>query len=130
MTALAEHSLSTDALTEAVIGCAISVHKALGPGLLESSYENALAIELRCCGIPFEQQKTLPVSYRDQPVGEFRIDMLVSDELVLELKSTEKHNPLYEAQLLTYLKLGRFNRGLIINFNSRLLKDGIKRMVL
>lgn len=113
-----------------MIGCAIAVHRELGPGLLESVYESALAVELSCHDIPFEQQKLLPIFYRDRHIGDFRIDMLISNQLILELKSVERHDPLFEAQLLSYMKLGGISTGLLINFNSKLLKNGIKRMVL
>lgn len=125
----AQSTDSNDLLTKQIIGCAISVHKALGPGLLESVYEAALAEEFSAQGIAFEKQKVLPVYYRDKEIGDFRIDLLVENQVVLELKSVERHEPLFEAQLLTYLKLGGYHRGLIINFNTQLLKQGIKRMV-
>lgn len=115
-------------LTERVIGCALAVHKALGPGLLESVYENALCIELAAQDIPHERQKVLPVAYRGESVGEFRLDLLVEEFLVVELKAVERHESVFEAQLLSYMKLGGYPIGLLINFNSRLLKDGIKRM--
>lgn len=117
-----------NALTEKVIGCAITVHRALGPGLLESVYENALCIEFKAQKVEFEQQKLLPVSYRGEAVGDFRLDLLVAEVLVVELKAVERHDPLFEAQLLSYLRLGGYPIGLLINFNSKLLKDGIKRM--
>jgi len=116
-------------LSERVIGCAIEVHKRLGPGLLVSVYENALCIELAREGIPFERQKVLNVSYRGKPVGQFRVDVLVDETIVLELKSVERHDPVFEATILSYLKLGKYPLGLLINFNSKLLKDGIKRFV-
>lgn len=115
-------------LTEGVIGCAIAVHRALGAGLLESVYEKALCIELKHEGIRYEVQKSLPVTYRGESVGDFKLDLLVDDVLVVELKSVERHDPLFEAQLLSYMKLGGYPIGLLINFNSKLLKDGIKRM--
>jgi len=115
-------------LTERVIGCAIAVHRELGPGLLESVYERALCVELAHEGLAHEEQKPMAVTYRGQPVGDFRLDLLVEGVLVLELKSVERHDPLFEAQLLSYMKLGGYPIGLLINFNSRLLRDGIKRM--
>jgi len=116
-------------ISERVIGCAIEIHKCLGPGLLESVYEKALCIELELNGIPFERQKTLHVTYRGKPVGEFRVDILVNETIVLELKSVERHDPVFEATILSYLKLGDYPLGLLINFNSKLLKDGIRRFV-
>ena len=92
-------------ITEKVIGCAIEVHKHLGPGLLESVYEKALVIELNNTELKHESQKSLPVKYKGKSVGEFKMDILVENEVVLELKSVERHDPVFEAQLLSYLKL-------------------------
>ena len=118
-------------LTERVIGCAIEVHRNLGPGLLESIYESALALELRKASIPYERQVTTPVFYKGEPIGEHRLDMLVANEVVVEIKSVERHDSVFEAQLLTYLHITGKRVGLLINFNTRLLlKDGIKRMIL
>jgi GxxExxY protein len=115
-------------ITRKVIGCSIEVHKNLGPGLLESVYETALCIELEEQNLKFERQKEMLVYYRDKDIGKFIIDILVEHEIVLELKSVEKHNPIFEAQLLSYLKMGGYKIGLLINFNSHLLKHGIKRI--
>jgi GxxExxY protein len=117
-------------LTEKIIGCAMDVHRELGPGLLESIYEAALCIELKARGIHYDRQKALPVMYKGELLGEFRVDLLAEDTVVLEIKSVERHDPLFEAQLLSYLKLGGYHVGLLINFNSSLLKTGIRRMVL
>ena len=117
-------------LTQKIIGCAIEVHKQLGPGLLESVYEAALCIEFEENNIRFERQKSLAVNYKNRSIGEFRIDILVENIVVLELKSVERHDPLFEAQLLSYLKSGNYRVGLLINFNTRLLKNGIKRLIL
>ena len=119
-----------DPLSKRIIGCAIEVHRQLGPGLLESIYEKALCIELESAGIPFEQQKELTVDYKGNSVGSFRVDILVENAIVLELKSIERHDPIFEAQLLSYMKLGKFPLGFILNFNTPLLKNGIKRMIL
>ena len=119
-----------DPLTEKIIGCAIEVHRVLGPGLLEASYEAALAIEFQAAKIAFQKQLVIPVSYKGQPIGEHRLDFLVEDAVVVELKSVERFDPIFEAQVLTYLRLSGKQRGLLINFNSRLLKDGVKRFVL
>jgi GxxExxY protein len=117
-------------LTERIIACAIEVHRELGPGLLESIYESALAVELFQQGVRFARQKQLPVTYKGESVGDFRIDLLVEDLIVVELKSVERNDPLFEAQLLSYMKLGGYNVGLLVNFNSLLLAKGIKRLVL
>jgi len=119
-----------DLLTEKIIGCAIEVHRVLGPGLLEASYEAALAIELEAAKLHFQQQLILPVFYKGRSIGEHRLDFIVEDAVILELKSVERHDPIFEAQVLTYLRLSGKHRALLINFNSRLLKDGVKRFVL
>jgi GxxExxY protein len=125
-----EFAEEKDLLTERIIGCAIEVHRAIGPGLLEITYEAALAIEMTAAGLPFQRQIIVPVSYKGQPIGEHRLDFLVEDSVILELKSVERFDPLFEAQLLTYLRLTGKKRGLLLNFNTRLLKDGIRRFVL
>ena len=120
-----------DPLSTRVLGCALEVHKALGPGLLESAYENALAYELSTAGLMAQRQVDVPVVYKKAKLDcGFRIDLLVEKQLVVELKSVESLLPLHEAQLLTYLKLTGCKVGLLINFNVRLLKSGIKRLVL
>ena len=96
----------------------------------ESVYEKALLIELKDAGFKYERQKKLPVKYKNKSIGEFKIDILVENQIVLELKSVERHDPVFEAQLLSYMKLGNYKLGLLINFNSKMLKDGIKRMIL
>ncbi len=125
-----EFPQDNDPLTGRIIGCAIEVHRVLGPGLLESSYESALAIEMTDAGLRFERQMVVPVAYKGRAIGEHRLDFLVEDDVILELKSVERFDPVFEAQLLTYLRLTGKHRGLLINFNSRLLKDGIRRYVL
>ncbi len=114
-------------LTSRIIGCAIEVHRHLGPGLLESVYEGALCIELGLARLAYERQKPVIVSYKGHPIGEHRLDVLVEDTVILELKSVERFDPVFEAQILGYLKMAGKPLGLLINFNSRLLKDGIKR---
>ncbi len=117
-------------LTEKVIGAAMEVHRALGPGLLESAYETCLARELAIQGIAFEQQVELPVVYRGVPLScGYRLDFLVEGELILELKAVEELLPIHEAQVLTYLKLSDKRIGLLINFNVALLKQGLRRIV-
>lgn len=125
-----EKELPRDPLTERVIGCAIEVHRHLGPGLLESVYEQAMLIELRQQEIPYEHQKLLPAIYRNQKVGDFRLDLLVANELVIELKAVRSIEPVFTAQILTYMKLGNFKKGLIINFNVPKLVTGVKRYVI
>ena len=116
-------------LTGEVIGAAIEVHKTLGPGLLESIYEECLCIELGLRRISYERQKELPVEYKDVKLDcGYRIDILVADRLILELKACESLQPIHEAQLLTYLKLTGIKVGLLINFNVPVLKEGIKRL--
>ena len=122
--------MELNVLTEKIIGCAIEVHRALGPRLLESVYESALCIELEDNGISFERQKILPVSYKQKSIGEFRTDLIAEKTVLLELKSVERFDPVFEAQILSYMRLGSYRLGLRINFNSRLLKDGIKRYIL
>ena len=119
-----------DPLTERIIGCAIEVHRGLGPGLLESIYEAAMAVEFNLQGVPFSQQVTVPVNYKGRMLGDHRIDFVVENAVVLELKSVERFDPVFEAQVLTYLRLTGLRRGLLLNFNSRLLKDGIRRYIL
>ena len=120
-----------DDLSNKVIGCALRVHRELGPGLLESTYEQCLCYEFTKAGIQFEQQKALPVKYQDVMIDcGYRIDILVEGKLIIELKSVESLQRIHEAQLLTYMKLSGCSVGLLINFNSILLRDGIKRMVL
>ena len=116
-------------LTGKVIGAAIEVHKTLGPGLLESAYEECLCHELSLLGIPFERQKEIPLNYKGIWLDcGYRLDILVDNKLILELKACESMQPIYEAQLLTYLKLTSIKIGLLINFNVPILKDGIKRL--
>lgn len=120
----------TEKLAAAAIDAAFAVHRALGPGLLESVYEACLCHELAKRGVPFRHQVVLPIIYDGVTLDAgLRLDFLVGEAVVVELKAVEKHNPLFEAQLLTYLKLARHRLGLLINFNMPLLKDGIKRIV-
>ena len=117
-------------ITKEIIGSAIAVHRALGPGLLESAYEACLAYELGERGLTMERQKGLPVTYRGVSVDcGYRIDLLVDGLVVVGLKAVEKLDPIHEAQLLSYLKLSGCRVGLLINFNVKMLKQGIRRMV-
>ncbi len=121
---------ATEDLAFRVIGAAIEVHKVLGPGLLESIYENALCIELDARNIPNAQQKEIPVMYKGHAIGKNYVDVMVQDKIVLELKSVDKLLPVHQAQLITYLKISNKKLGFLINFNTRFLKEGIKRFVL
>ena len=117
-------------LTERVIGACIEIHRALGPGLLESAYEECLCYELSQAGIKFERQKALPVHYKDVKLDcGYRLDLVVEEKIIIELKAVESLLPIHEAQLLTYLKLSGITLGLLINFNVAMLKHGIKRIV-
>lgn len=120
-----------DEFTGQIIGAAIEVHRELGPGLMESTYEECLALELSLRGFDFERQLSLPISYKTATVlRSYRVDLVVEKKVIVEIKTIEKILKLHEAQLLTYLKLSRIPVGLLINFNSVPLKDGIRRLVL
>ncbi|AFH50549.1 Hypothetical protein IALB_2846 [Ignavibacterium album JCM 16511] len=117
-------------LTNIIIGCAIEVHKELGPGLLESAYEECLAYELVKKGLKIKRQKPVSVVYKEIKLEcGYRIDILVEDKVVLELKTVDEFNPVHEAQILTYLKFSEKKVGLLINFNVLRLKDGSKRYI-
>ncbi len=117
-------------LTQKIIGCAIKVHKELGPGLLESAYEECLAYELENIGLKIERQKPVPVVYREIKLDcGYRIDILVEDKIVLELKTVDEFNPVHEAQIITYLKFSGKKIGLLINFNVLKLKDGLRKYI-
>jgi GxxExxY protein len=123
--------LKFDELSNRVIGCALEVHRNLGPGLLESTYENCLAHEFHIGSIPFKLQYPLPVEYKGIKLDcGYRIDIMVDNRLIVEIKSVDKILPIHQAQLLTYLKLSNISIGLLMNFNVKYLKNGIKRMVL
>jgi GxxExxY protein len=114
-----------------VIGCAIEVHKALGPGLLESTYQQCLAHELRLNNINFELEKPLPVVYKGTRLDcGYRVDMLIDNELIVELKSVEFVKSVHESQILSYMKLAEIKHGLLINFNVKYLKDGLKSFIM
>ena len=116
-------------LTEKVIGACIEIHKQLGPGLLESAYEECLCYELSQLGIGFERQKPLPVRYKNVNLDcGYRLDLIVEGRIIIELKTVEQLLPIHEAQMLTYLKLSALSLGLLINFNVPVLKNGIKRI--
>ncbi len=120
-----------DTLSNKVIGCAIEVHKELGPGLLENVYRECLAYELGNEGMPYVMEAPLPVLYKGATINfEYKIDFIIEEILILEIKSVERIIPVHHAQILTYMKLSKINTGLLINFNVPLLKDGLKRFVL
>ncbi|MCY3865331.1 MAG: GxxExxY protein [Chloroflexi bacterium] len=118
-----------DPLTGRIIGAAMNVHSAFGAGLLESVYQKSLCIELRAQGIRFQAQQAIDITYRDQHVGHLVADIVVDGRVILELKSVEKLEPIHTAQLITYLKATGIKTGLLINFNVRHLRHGIKRVV-
>lgn len=117
-------------LSYKVIGLAIEVHRELGPGLLESTYEECLFYELKNSGLYVERQKALPIIYKDVKLDQgYRIDLIVEQQLILELKTVESFTNVHFAQILTYLKLGKYPLGLLINFDSKILKNNIKRFI-
>jgi GxxExxY protein len=124
-------SMDINDLTGSVIGAAIEVHRALGPGLLESAYEECLCLELDLRSIPYERQKQIAVEYKGRAIDcGYRCDLLVQGSVVVELKACEAFLAIHEAQLLTYLKLTGIRVGLLINFNVPILRDGIKRLII
>ncbi len=125
-----EPNQDMDALVHRVIGAAIEVHRELGPGYLESVYEEAMAVELESQLIGFDRQLMFTVPYKDQKVGEGRIDFLVEGRLIVELKAVDKLIPIHTAQVISYLKATGCKLGLLINFNERLLRSGIQRVIL
>lgn len=124
-------SVETELVASGAIECAFRVHRQLGPGLLESVYETCLLHELKKAGLRFESQKSLPVIYENLKLDAgLRLDVIVQEQVILELKAVETLLPVHHAQVLTYLKLTGLRLGLLVNFNTVLLKDGIKRLVL
>ena len=125
-----DHKVNINELTGQIIGAAIEVHKALGPGLLESVYEDCMEVELKLRNLAFHRQKPIELQYKGHVVGaNLKLDLLVADIVIVELKAVTKLHPVHEAQLLTYLKLTGCPAGLLINFNIPLLKQGIKRLL-
>ncbi|AUS04442.1 GxxExxY protein [Pseudotamlana carrageenivorans] len=117
-------------ISENIIGAAIEVHKALGPGLLESAYQECLFHELKAIGYAVQKEVSRPITYKDLELNHgYRIDLLVENKIVLELKTVEKFTDVHTAQILTYMKLGNFPLGSLINFHTKLLKNGIKRFI-
>lgn len=118
-----------DTVTERVIGCAIEVHRTLGPGLLESVYHECLRIELATCHVKFETDRHVPLSYKGHRIhSELRLDLVVEESVVVELKSVERFHPVHVAQVITYLKLTGCQAGLLMNFNATTLPAGLKRV--
>ena len=119
-----------DKITKNIIGAAIEVHRALGPGLLESAYQECLFYELKIIGYSVQKEISQPITYKDITLDHgYRIDLLVENKIVIELKTVEKFTDVHTAQILTYLKLGDYPIGLLLNFNTKLLKNGIKRFI-
>lgn len=117
-------------LSNIILGCAIEVHKLLGPGLLESAYQECLMYELIKSGLKVEKEISMPIIYKEIKLNQgYRIDLLIEDKVVLELKSVDEITDVHKSQLLTYLRLGEFDLGLLINFNVSVLRNGIKRLI-
>ncbi len=122
--------MSYNKITENIIGCAIEVHKTLGPDLLESAYQECLLYELKAMGYSVQKEVTQPITYKDITLDHgYRIDLLVENSIIIELKAVEKFTNVHSAQILTYMKLGDYPIGLLLNFNTKLLKNGIKRFI-
>ena len=117
-------------ITDRIIGCAIEVHRHLGPGLLESVYESALCVEFRVSSLPFKRQFGIPLYYKGELISEHRPDLIVGDRVIVEVKSVEAVAPIHMAQMLTYLRVASLTMGLILNFNCPTMKQGIRRVVL
>ena len=124
-----EPTAELDQIAHAVIGAAIEVHRELGPGFLETVYEQAMMIELRARSLPVRQQVPLWLEYKGQRLPSGQLDLLVADQLVVELKAVEALHPLHTAQLLSYLKAGAFQLGLLLNFNVPVMRQGIRRVI-
>jgi GxxExxY protein len=116
-------------VTERIIGCAIEVHRILRCGLFEATYRAALAIEFKAAGLAFVREATVPAMYKGHLLGSYRIDFIIEDRVIVEVKSVERMSPVFETQVITYLGVTQKRIGLLINFNSRLLKDGVQRII-
>jgi len=116
-------------ITERIIGCAIEVHRVLRCGLFEATYRSALAIEFEAAGLSFVREVTVPAMYKGHLLGSYRIDFIVEDRVIVEVKSVERMSPVFETQVITYLGVTKKRLGLLINFTSRLLKDGVQRII-
>ncbi|PKP02896.1 MAG: GxxExxY protein [Bacteroidetes bacterium HGW-Bacteroidetes-9] len=122
--------MNENELSQKIIGCAIEVHKQLGPGLLESAYQECLYYELRLMGLNVQKEKPMPIIYKEVKLDHgYRIDLLVEEKVVLEIKTIEAFNDIHTAQVLTYLRLGEYKLGLQLNFQTTVLKNGIKRII-
>jgi len=122
--------VETEDLATRVIGCCIDVHRALGPGLLEKIYARAVCIELDHAGIHYQREREIPVTYRGELLCQQRLDIVVADQIILEIKLVEHLNPVHRAQLTSYLRISKIRLGLLLNFNVAILQDGIKRVAL
>jgi GxxExxY protein len=123
--------VENDPLTQQIIGLAIDVHRELGPGLLESAYEDCLCFELQQAGLNFQKEVPLPLIYKSIRIGcGYRLDVVVEGKVLLELKAVERLMPIHEAQVLTYLRLAKIKTGILMNFNSVVLKDSLRRLML
>jgi len=120
----------TERMVTRTIGCALTVHRELGPGYLESIYASALALELSAQGIPFERERSVWVNYRGTKIPGQRVDFIVANAVIVEVKAVEHLNPVFQAKLISYLRTTSLRAGLLINFNRKLLRDGLKRIVL
>jgi GxxExxY protein len=121
---------SDDPLTRRIIGCAMEVHRTLGPGLMETTYEEALCIELRDQGLSIKRQARVPIYYKEHLIGEHRPDLIVEERVVVEVKSVDRLIGLHQAQLLAYMRLLKMPVGLLLNFNGEILRTGIRRLVI
>ena len=121
---------SHDPLTERIIGCAIAVHRELGPGLVEATYEEALCIELAHESLTFSRQVGIPITYRGRLIGEYRPDLVVQEAVVVEVKSVERLIGLHQAQLLAYMRILKLPVGLLLNFNGETLRSGVRRLAI
>ena len=118
-----------NAITERIIGCAMEVHRELGPGLFETVYESALCLELRAAGLPFKRQVGVPLLYKGQLISEYRPDLIVDERVIVEVKSIERLHPVHMTQMITYLRVCRLRIGLLVNFNTAVLKHGVRRVM-
>jgi GxxExxY protein len=122
--------MNEDQISNKIIGCAIEVHKKLGPGLLESAFQECLMYELKEAGLNVKKEKPMPIIYKEVHLDHgYRIDILVEDKVVIEIKTVEDFSDVHLAQVLTYLRLGNYKLGLLLNFNTAVLKNGIKRII-
>ncbi len=122
--------MNQNELSKMIIGCAIEVHKQLGPGLLEFAYQECMYYELRQIGLKVQKEKPMPIVYKEvKPDHGYRIDLLVEDKVVIEIKTVDTLGDVHTAQVLTYLKLGNYKLGLLLNFQTTMLKNGIKRII-